>query len=147
MYKDAQPELGGYGFTTTKAVSGTSSIGKLTLAEILARDGQPVPPILQPSGDPVAVDALIPFELYHDPKYVDLEVEHLWKKQWQIACREEDIPNVGDRLAYDVADLSFIVVRSGPDDIKAFHNFCPHRGRRLCDHAENRANFRCPFHA
>lgn len=147
MYDEAHFETGGYGFETTKAVTGTSSAGKLTLAEILARDRQPVPPVLQPSGDPVPVDGLIPFERYTDPKYVDLEVEHLWKKHWQIACREEDIPNVGDRLTYDVVDLSYIIVRSAPDEIKAYHNFCPHRGRRLCDHAENLENFRCPFHA
>lgn len=147
MYNDLEPESGGYGFMTPKATLGTSSVGKQTLADILAREGQPVPPVLQPTGIPVAVDSIIPFERYTDPRYVDLEIEHLWKKQWQVACREEDIPNVGDRLNYDVADLSYIIVRSAPDEIKAFHNFCPHRGRRLCDHAENRDNFRCPFHA
>ena len=47
MYKDVTFQAGGYGFQTIKAVSGTSSVGKLTLAEILARDGQPVPPVMQ----------------------------------------------------------------------------------------------------
>lgn len=147
MYDEAQTLVGGYGFETPKAATGTSSLGKLTLAEILDLDGQPVPPVLQPSGDAIAVEGIVPFERYIDPKYVDLELEHLWKKHWQVACREEDIPNVGDRLTYDVVDLSFIVVRSAPDEIKAFHNFCPHRGRRLCDHAENSENIRCAFHA
>lgn len=146
MDKNAQLELGGYGFCTPKAVSGTSSVGKLTLADILEADGQPVPPVLQPSGDTVAMEGIVPFERYFDPKYVDLEVEHIWKKRWQIACRDEDIPNVGDRLAYDIVDLSFMIVRVAPDIIKAFYNFCPHRGRRLCDHAENRDSIRCPFH-
>ena len=28
--------------------------------------------------------------------YAKREVEKIWKKIWQVACREEDIPNVGD---------------------------------------------------
>lgn len=139
--------MGAYGFQVTKPAAGTSSIGKPSYADILELDNQSVPPILQPSGQPVDVEGLISFDRYIDPKFVDLEVEHLWKKQWQVACREEDIPNVGDRLNYDIADLSFIVVRAAADEIKAFYNSCPHRGRRLCDHAENRNDFRCPFHA
>lgn len=146
MNKNAQLELGGYGFCTPKAVSGTSSVGKLTLADILKADGQPVPPVVLPSGVPVTMEGIVPFERYIDPKYVDLEVEHIWKKRWQLACREEDIPNVGDRLAYDIVDLPFMIVRIAPDTIKACYNFCPHRGRRLCDHAENRDSIRCPFH-
>ena len=139
--------VGGYGFEVRKAAPGTSSVGKATYAEILAADGQAIPPVLQPTGQPVAVDGLISFDRYIEPKFVDLEVEHLWKKQWQVACREEDIPNVGDRLTYDIVDLSFIIVRSSPNEIRAFYNTCPHRGRRLCDHNESSAEFRCAFHA
>ena len=29
-----------------------------------------------------------------------------------MACREEDIPDVGDTLVYDICDLSLLVVRS-----------------------------------
>ena len=31
----------------------------------------------------------------------ELEVERVWKKVWQMACREEEIPEVGDRTVYD----------------------------------------------
>ena len=48
-----------------------------------------------------------------------------------MACREEDIPEVGDHITYDIANISILVVRSAPDTIKAFHNVCLHRGRLL----------------
>ena len=80
----------------------------------------------------------------------DLEVERLWKKVWQWACRIEEIPNVGDHIVYDIAHLSVIVVRvesgTGPGSIKAFHNVCLHRGTQLRVSDGNVPMFRCPFH-
>ena len=84
---------------------------------------------------------------YYDRKYAELELEHLWKKQWQVACREEDIPNVGDRLRYEIGTLSFVIVRSAEDEFRAFYNSCPHRARSLCDGKEAGANIQCRFHA
>lgn len=77
----------------------------------------------------------------------DLEVERLWKRVWQMACHEDDIPNVGDTNVYDIAGLSFIIVRTGEDEVKAFPNACMHRGRQLCD-ADKKGlkTIRCPFH-
>src|SRR5262249_46912750 len=43
-----------------------------------------------PTGGPVEV----PVARYIDRKYHNREVEHLWKKVWQIVCREDDIPEV-----------------------------------------------------
>ncbi|RYG44177.1 aromatic ring-hydroxylating dioxygenase subunit alpha [bacterium] len=84
---------------------------------------------------------------FFEKKYHDLEVERLWKKVWQMACREDDIPEVGDYLLYQIANLEFIVVRTGEHEFKAFPNACLHRGRRLCNHGGKKAGvFRCPYH-
>jgi phenylpropionate dioxygenase-like ring-hydroxylating dioxygenase large terminal subunit len=63
-----------------------------------------------------------------------------------MACREEDIPEVGDHEVYEVGPISILVVRTGPDEIKAFHNACLHRGRRLRAEAGRFSQIRCPFH-
>ena len=77
----------------------------------------------------------------------DLEVERLWKRVWQMACHEDDIPNVGDTHVYDIAGLSYIVVRQSETEVKAFPNACMHRGRSLCDdHRKGLKVLRCPFH-
>jgi phenylpropionate dioxygenase-like ring-hydroxylating dioxygenase large terminal subunit len=85
---------------------------------------------------------------FFEQKYADLEVERLWKKVWQMAAREDDIPEVGDYILYRIANLEYIVVRTSPTEIKAHVNACLHRGRKLCDHAtgKNPAGFRCPYH-
>lgn len=88
----------------------------------------------------------IPVEAYVSPEYARAENEKLWSKVWQIACREEEIPEIGDYFTYDILDESIIVVRSAAKEINAFYNVCPHRGRRItkdCGHAQR---LHCRFH-
>jgi len=89
----------------------------------------------------------VPSARYFDKKYHDLEVEHLWKKCWQMACREDDIPEVGDFYLYEIASLQYLVVRTAEDEIRAHENACLHRGRQLRDRSGKKATeFRCPYH-
>lgn len=86
---------------------------------------------------------------YLSKEFAALEREHIFLKVWQWACRLEEIPKVGDYVVYDVLDQSVIVVRTGKGehDVKAFHNVCPHRGRRLLSGSGQITKFHCIFHA
>lgn len=88
----------------------------------------------------------IPPSRYFDRAQHDLEVERLWKRVWQMACRVEDIPAVGDHVVYEIADVSLLVTRSAPDRIQAFHNSCLHRGTQLRTRSGHVTEFRCPYH-
>jgi phenylpropionate dioxygenase-like ring-hydroxylating dioxygenase large terminal subunit len=88
----------------------------------------------------------IPGENYTSPEFLKLENKHLWPRVWQVACREEEIPNHGDYLVYDVADETIIVVRRADGGVDAFHNVCPHRGRQIMEGCGHAANFRCKYH-
>lgn len=90
--------------------------------------------------------AEIPRERYFSKEFHDLEVEKLWGKVWQMACREEDIPNVGDYVVYDIALDSVIVIRTAPDEVHGYLNACQHRGTQLCQEPGNAQQLRCPFH-
>lgn len=46
---------------------------------------------------------------------------------WQMACRKEDIPGVGDHIVCEIGDGAFLIMRSEPDRIKALYNACLHR--------------------
>ncbi|CAO5165324.1 Rieske (2Fe-2S) domain protein [Frankia sp. AiPs1] len=83
---------------------------------------------------------------YFDPEFHRREVEKVWGHTWQMACREEQIPEVGDSIVYDIADWSLIVLRTAPDDIRAYHNSCLHRGTQLRTKGGPLSNIRCPFH-
>ncbi|HXY93099.1 MAG TPA: aromatic ring-hydroxylating dioxygenase subunit alpha [Acidimicrobiia bacterium] len=97
---------------------------------------------------PTTADGLVPKERYLSREFLDLEYERLWSRVWQIACREEEIPEVGDYVVYTIGDESVVIVRSGADEISAFPNACLHRGTRLADGSGHVADgsFRCPFH-
>ena len=89
---------------------------------------------------------LVPAEHYVSRAFHDLEKELLWPRAWQMACREEEIPKVGDFYTYDILDDSITVIRSSADTISAYHNVCPHRGRRLTDGCGRTQRLHCRYH-
>jgi len=90
----------------------------------------------------------VPVSRYISQAFFDLEVEKIWKRVWQVACHEDDLPGVGDYVPYDIAGLSFLVVRTSETEIKAYWNACLHRGRKLRENPGKAATeLRCPFHA
>jgi nitrite reductase/ring-hydroxylating ferredoxin subunit len=65
-----------------------------------------------------------------------------------VAARVDEIPAHGDFTTYRIGDQSILVVRVDEDTIKAYFNFCPHRGTTLgqgCGHFE-KGRIVCPFH-
>lgn len=93
-------------------------------------------------------DDFVPPESYYDPDFARAEAEGLWPRVWQMACRLEEIPEPGDYQTYDILTDSIIVVRTGPgaEDVRAFHNSCPHRGNQLTEGRGTARQFVCSFH-
>ena len=117
-----------------------------TVQELLEKDTRPVPSILSEKSMADIGTNGIPREIFFSREYHNLEVEKLWKKVWQWACREEELSRVGDYIVYNLADLSAIIVRISSSEFRAFHNSCLHRGTQLKVEEGNARTFRCPFH-
>jgi phenylpropionate dioxygenase-like ring-hydroxylating dioxygenase large terminal subunit len=81
-------------------------------------------------------------EAYISAEYARAEGEKLWRKVWLQAGRVEDIPEVGNYLTFSILHDTILIVRASADTIKAYHNVCPHRGRRLIDTPEGERNAR-----
>jgi glycine betaine catabolism A len=94
--------------------------------------------------DPERISA----QRYYDSEFYDIESRAVWSRTWQMACREEQIPHVGDYVEYTILNRSVFVVRVDDNTIKAYHNACRHRGMPLVqkDRGNARNGFRCPFH-
>lgn len=117
-----------------------------TIQQLLDQERGPVPPVLR---DTSAIDLgteVLAKERYYDPEFARQEFDHMWSRVWQMACREEDIPEVGDHYVYEIGKKSVLVVRPAENEIKAFHNVCLHRGRILKDCSGSAQFIRCPFH-
>ena len=70
---------------------------------------------------PITDPELIPAERYYDPEFFELEKKHLWPHVWQMACRLEEIPELGDYTVYNILEHSVIMVHT-KDGVKAFTN-------------------------
>lgn len=83
---------------------------------------------------------------YISREFVLREKAKLWPNVWQIACREEEIAHAGDFVTYGIGDESIIVTRTKSGEVIAYHNVCPHRGRRLTSGCGKASQFRCGYH-
>lgn len=132
--------------TTTEQPNTIAPYPGKSYQDILDTDTRPVPATLRKRGEQFTGPTEVPIEWYLSREVHQLEKERIWGRRWQMACRVEDIPEVGDTWVYDIADLSILIVRDRVDGIKAFFNACLHRGRALRDFPGRVTSLQCPFH-
>ncbi len=80
-----------------------------------------------------AGDAPIPVEPYLSQDYYDKEIEKIFRRDWLVVGREEEIAKPGDYKVkrLDFARTSVILIRGKDGKIGAFHNVCRHRGNKV----------------
>ena len=95
---------------------------------------------------------------FHDcisPEFHEEEAEAVFGRAWLLLARVEDLPDPGSFLTRDieVVKSSVILVRDREGRIRAFHNFCRHRGNKILwnhsPHEESRGTcraFTCKYH-
>ncbi len=118
-----------------------------SVQDVLASDINPAPAVMleeSPAGGQSSADVSI--ERYFSREWHEREIEQVWRKTWQLACRLEHIPNVGDHVVYEIVRDSLIVIRTGPDEVRAYINSCLHRGTLLRAEGGCVSQLRCPFH-
>ena len=113
---------------------------------LMATDARPVPDFLRTESYQHRGSAPIDASRYTSEAFAALERERMWPDVWQFAAREEDLPEPGDYIVYENAGRSFLVSRQEDGSVRAFHNVCLHRGRKLRTEAGTADQFQCPFH-
>ncbi len=93
--------------------------------------------------------ASLPFEVYHDKKIYDLEVDHIFRNDWVFVCAEQLLPNPGDYFALTVAGEAIAIIHGTDGKIRALSNICRHRGTPLLDEGYGTVekHITCPYHA
>ena len=131
---------------------------KLTPEQIAARDPAEsfqdlldletvdVPAALRDSTDTYLGSEDLPIDRYISREYFELEVEKVWRKTWQMACRESRLRHPGDYLVYEIVNDSILLTRTESGELKGFYNSCLHRGRALKRGAGKADHLRCPYH-
>ncbi|VWX54213.1 SRPBCC family protein [Novosphingobium sp. 9U] len=130
------------------AVLGEARCPAESTQEIIARDKVPAPEWARSESYEYLGSQDVSKDRYVDPEFQKKEFDRLWTRTWQMACREEHIPEVGDYYVYDIGPYSFIVTRVAENEIKAHFNACLHRGTKLkpSNTTGSGNQIKCPFH-
>lgn len=114
--------------------------------ELMDLDARPTPDFLKQESYTYLGSEPIPASRYTSEEFARLEREKMWPYVWQFAAREEDIPEPGDYTVFENAGRSYLLSRQEDGSVKAVHNVCMHRGRKLRTQDGHADQFICPFH-
>ncbi len=114
--------------------------------ELFAADSRPVPPAVAADSWHDLGDAPLAAHRYTSRDFFEAEKKLMWPNVWQMAARDEELPEPGDFVVYDNVGRSYILVRQPDMSVKAFYNVCLHRGRQLRTESGHAEELECPFH-
>ncbi|WP_281783674.1 aromatic ring-hydroxylating oxygenase subunit alpha [Sinimarinibacterium flocculans] len=97
----------------------------------------------------------VSYESATSPEFYALEREAVFRRSWLYVGRTEWVSSPGQFFTkeIEVCNTSVIVVRGKDQEVRAFHNVCPHRGNKLvwdthpASEVQGRcARFYCKYH-
>ena len=98
-----------------------------------------------PAGFPALPD--IPAGRYVDPRFHQLELDHVWRKSWLLAAHIDEIPEPACFMLWENAGQPVVIVHAESGAVNAFYNTCSHRGAPVV--TEQRGQSRrltCKYH-
>ena len=98
-----------------------------------------------PAGFPSLPD--LPGGRYTDPRFFELEKEHIWRKSWLFAAHIDEIPDAGCYMLWENAGQPVVIVHGDDGQIYAHYNTCSHRGAPVVTEKSGRkARLTCKYH-
>ncbi|MEP6869855.1 MAG: aromatic ring-hydroxylating dioxygenase subunit alpha, partial [Novosphingobium sp.] len=128
------------------AAGGMARSPGIAWGELMALDSRPAPDCLTQESYTYLGSEPLDASRYTSEDFARLERERMWPHVWQFAAREEDLPEPGDYVVYENAGRSYLIARQDDGSLRAFHNVCLHRGRKLRTEDGSADSFVCPFH-
>lgn len=97
---------------------------------------------------PLETARSMPPEIYTSPEIFALERERIFLRDWFFLCRDEQLCAAGDFRAFETPGGPIFLVRGMDMRLRAFANFCRHRGSLLLQGEGNTGGrIVCPYHA
>jgi len=118
----------------------------ISWTELMEIDSRPVPSCLTEDHYEYLGSEPLSADRYTSEDYARAEREKMWPHVWQFVAREEDLPEAGDYVVYENAGRSYLISRQEDGSVRAMHNVCLHRGRKLRTEDGTTDRFVCPFH-
>ena len=96
---------------------------------------------------PLSQARSMPAAVYTDPAVFAAELEHVLLPGWIFLARDDQLASPGDFRAFDTVGGPVALVRGADGVLRAFANFCRHRGSLLLEGSGNCSRIVCPYHA
>ena len=105
--------------------------------------------------DELSENVSVPFEqaramppsVYTSQKFLDAELQHIFKQDWFCIGRASALSQVGDYVTLDLAQQPIVVLRDKSGDLRAMSNVCRHRMSTLLSARGKTSSIVCPYHA
>jgi choline monooxygenase len=96
----------------------------------------------------VPLDAawLPPSSWYNDRRFYELERDTVFRNNWLIAARADQVPNRGDYIAGSITGEPHVIVRNEDGQLNAFFNVCRHHAAQVMSGAGCTESMVCPYH-
>ncbi len=89
----------------------------------------------------------MPPEVYTSKEFVEMELKHIFRKDWFCVGRADALANPGDYVTADLAGQPIVVLRDRDGTLSALSNVCLHRMSTLLHGRGNTRSIVCPYHA
>ena len=90
---------------------------------------------------------IMPPAFYTSPEFLELEKEHVFRREWVCIGHVGEIPNPGDYFVTELIGEPLLVVRDDDGSVRVLSNVCRHRANLLAEGRGNRSVFTCGYHA
>ncbi len=100
------------------------------------------------ASQPFEVANPIPPSVNHSEAFFAHERRHVFMQEWICVGRADELPDPGDYLTHQIADVPILIVRQEDGALRAFINACAHRfAQVVADGKGSAKKFTCPYHA
>ncbi|MCC7048970.1 MAG: aromatic ring-hydroxylating dioxygenase subunit alpha, partial [Alphaproteobacteria bacterium] len=90
----------------------------------------------------------LPAHCYTERAFFDREVRSIFLKHWNFFGRADMLRKPGDYMAFDFVGIPVLLLRGRDDRVRAFYNFCRHRGTPLVTgEGSGLSTLLCPYHS
>lgn len=105
--------------------------------------------------DELSENVSVPFEqaramppsVYTSQKFLDAELQYIFKQDWFCIGRASALSQVGDYVTLDLAQQPIVVLRDKLGELRAMSNVCRHRMSTLLSGRGKTSSIVCPYHA
>ncbi len=88
----------------------------------------------------------LPLNCYTDPELYTAEEERIFRREWLLVGRAEQVEKPGDFFTTQLMNEPLIVLRDDTGTIRCFSSVCRHRGHLLAEGSGHCRQLVCPYH-